>query len=67
MWVDVQLGQSASPHRPIALVAYAQHLVTDACTSEGAVIGLIGVELTGWLWLDGSGCHWSSTEYSLGG
>jgi cation diffusion facilitator family transporter len=43
---------SAKVHRSIALEADAKHLVTDVWTSLGVVIGLIGVVLTGWLWLD---------------
>ena len=36
----------------MALEADARHLVTDVWTSIGVVVGLIGVWLTGWLWLD---------------
>ncbi len=43
---------AARQHRSIALEADARHLVTDVWTSAGVVIGLIGVALTGWLWLD---------------
>ena len=38
--------------RSMALEADARHLVTDVWTSAGVVAGLIGVMLTGWLWLD---------------
>ena len=38
--------------RSMALEADARHLVTDVWTSAGVVVGLIGVMLTGWLWLD---------------
>jgi cation diffusion facilitator family transporter len=48
-WV---MFSSAKVHRSIALEADARHLVTDVWTSVGVVIGLIGVALTGWLWLD---------------
>lgn len=39
-------------HRSIVLEADARHLYTDVWTSAGVVVGLIGVHLTGWLWLD---------------
>jgi cation diffusion facilitator family transporter len=48
-WV---MFSSAKTHRSIALEADAKHLVTDVWTSVGVVLGLIGVALTGWLWLD---------------
>lgn len=47
----VMLG-AARVHRSIALEADARHLFTDVWTSVGVVVGLIGVALTGWLWLD---------------
>ena len=43
---------TARVHRSIALEADAKHLVTDVWTSAGVVVGLAGVALTGWLWLD---------------
>ncbi len=36
----------------MALEADARHLFTDVVTSAGVVAGLLGVMLTGWLWLD---------------
>ena len=39
-------------HRSIALEADARHLVTDVWTSAGVVVGVVAVQLTGWLWLD---------------
>lgn len=36
----------------VALEADARHLITDVWTSAGVVAALIGVMLTGWLWLD---------------
>ncbi len=48
-WV---MFSAAKAHRSIALEADAKHLVTDVWTSVGVVVGLIGVALTGWLWLD---------------
>ena len=44
--------RAAKEHRSIALEADARHLVTDVWTSAGVVVGLAGVALTGWLWLD---------------
>jgi len=44
--------RSARVHRSIALEADARHLLTDVWTSAGVLIGLAGVALTGWLWLD---------------
>lgn len=43
---------AAREHRSIALEADARHLMTDVWTTAGVVAGLIGVALTGWLWLD---------------
>lgn len=43
---------AAKQHRSIALEADAKHLLTDVWTSLGVVIGIAGVALTGWLWLD---------------
>jgi len=48
-WV---MFKAAKQHRSIALEADAKHLVTDVWTSVGVVVGLIGVLLTEWLWLD---------------
>ena len=48
-WV---MFSAAKEHRSIALDADARHLVTDVWTSVGVVVGLAGVALTGWLWLD---------------
>jgi cation diffusion facilitator family transporter len=48
-WV---MFKAAKRHRSIALEADAKHLVTDVWTSVGVVLGLIGVLLTDWLWLD---------------
>jgi len=48
-WV---MFSSAKVHRSIALEADAKHLVTDVWTSVGVVLGLAGVALTGWVWLD---------------
>ena len=48
-WVMLK---AARQHRSMALEADARHLMTDVWTSVGVVIGLIGVQLSGWLWLD---------------
>ena len=48
-WV---MFSSAKIHRSSALEADARHLVTDVWTSVGVVLGLVGVALTGWVWLD---------------
>jgi cation diffusion facilitator family transporter len=48
-WV---MFSTAKVHRSIALEADARHLVTDVWTSVGVLAGLVGVALTGWLWLD---------------
>jgi cation diffusion facilitator family transporter len=39
-------------HRSIALEADARHPFTDVWTSAGVVVGVLLVQLTGWLWLD---------------
>ncbi len=39
-------------HRSMALEANARHLFTDVWTSAGVILGLFGVLLTGWQWLD---------------
>lgn len=38
--------------RSMALEADARHLYTDVWTSVGVVVAVIGVQATGWLWLD---------------
>jgi cation diffusion facilitator family transporter len=44
--------RKAREHRSMALEADARHLFTDVWTSVGVVAALIGVQFTGWLWLD---------------
>jgi cation diffusion facilitator family transporter len=39
-------------HRSVALEADARHLYADVWTSGGVVVGVVLVQLTGWLWLD---------------
>lgn len=48
----VAMMKASRAHRSIALEADARHLYTDVWTSVGVVVGLIGVMLTGWIWLD---------------
>lgn len=38
--------------RSVALEGDARHLFTDVWTSAGVVVGLLGVMVTGWQWLD---------------
>jgi cation diffusion facilitator family transporter len=44
--------RKAREHRSMALEGDARHLFTDVWTSVGVVVALIGVQFTGWLWLD---------------
>lgn len=44
--------RKAREHRSVALEGDARHLFTDVWTSAGVVAGLVGVAVTGWLWLD---------------
>ena len=44
--------KKAREHHSVALEADARHLFTDVWTSVGVIAGLVGVHLTGWLWLD---------------
>ena len=44
--------RKARVFRSMALEADARHLYTDVWTSVGVIVGLVGVQLTGWLWLD---------------
>ena len=39
-------------HRSVALEADARHLYADVWTSAGVVVGIVLVQITGWLWLD---------------
>ena len=39
-------------HRSLTLEADAHHLMTDVWTSVAVIVGIAGVALTGWLWLD---------------
>jgi cation diffusion facilitator family transporter len=44
--------KKARQHRSMALEADARHLFTDVWTSAGVLVGLVAVQLSGWLWLD---------------
>lgn len=44
--------KKAREHRSMALEADARHLFTDVWTSAGVLVGLLAVQMTGWLWLD---------------
>ena len=51
-WLAWGMLRTARQHRSMALEADAKHLFTDVWTSVGVVVGLVGVVLTGWQWLD---------------
>ena len=46
------LLRAGKAHNSITLEADSRHLMTDVWTSVGVVGGVIGVVVTGWLWLD---------------
>ncbi|REN19543.1 cation diffusion facilitator family transporter, partial [Mycobacterium tuberculosis] len=46
------LFRAAKAHRSIALEADGRHLMADVWTSAAVLAGILGVLLTGWLWLD---------------
>ena len=48
-WTMLRKARAANSR---ALEADARHLYTDVWTSAGVVVGLLGVQATGWLWLD---------------
>jgi cation diffusion facilitator family transporter len=48
----VAMLRKAREHRSMALEGDARHLFTDVWTSAGVVVGLLAVQVTGWLWLD---------------
>ena len=47
-----RMMKASRTHRSVALDADARHLYADVWTSGGVVVGLVLVQLTGWLWLD---------------
>lgn len=48
----VAMLRKARAHRSAALEGDARHLITDVWTSAGVILGVVGVVVTGWLWLD---------------
>jgi cation diffusion facilitator family transporter len=46
----VRVGKKA---QSLTLIADGKHVLTDVYTSVGVVVGLLLVQLTGWLWIDG--------------
>lgn len=50
--VGALLLRAARAHRSPALHADGKHLLTDVWTTAGVVVGLLLVDVTGWLWLD---------------
>lgn len=50
--LSLTLARAGKRLRSVALDADARHLMTDVWTSVGVIIALIGVSLTGWIWLD---------------
>jgi cation diffusion facilitator family transporter len=48
----VAMLRKARERRSMALEGDARHLMTDVWTTAAVVVGLIAVQLTGWLWLD---------------
>jgi cation diffusion facilitator family transporter len=40
--------------KSIVLTADGKHILTDVYTTIGVLVGLVGVKLTGWNWLDGA-------------
>ncbi|MET3181442.1 UNVERIFIED_ORG: cation diffusion facilitator family transporter [Variovorax guangxiensis] len=48
----ILLFRAARAHRSIALEADGRHLMADVWTSAAVLAGILGVLLTGWLWLD---------------
>src|SRR4051812_33784174 len=48
----VVLRRNGRQRRSIALEAESRHLMTDMWTSAGVLIGVAGVGISGWHWLD---------------
>ena len=48
----VVMLRASKRHRSMALEGDARHLMTDVWTSVGVVVGLLLVQVSGWLWLD---------------
>jgi cation diffusion facilitator family transporter len=52
LWVGYYLINTGKKYRSITLEADGKHLLTDAVTSAGLVVGVILIKLTGVFWLD---------------
>ena len=50
--VALRLRRAARAYQSITLEADARHLLTDVWTSAGVIVGVGGVALSGWQWLD---------------
>lgn len=50
--VGMSLVRTGRKHQSITLEADGRHLITDAITSAAAVVALLLLKWTGWLWLD---------------
>ena len=50
--VGLVLVRTGRRERSITLEADGRHLMTDVWTSAGVIVGVAGVALTGWEWLD---------------
>jgi cation diffusion facilitator family transporter len=53
LFVGLYLIKTGKSNRSITLEADGKHLLTDAISSGGLVIGIILIQMTGFLWLDG--------------
>jgi len=53
LWVGYYLINTGKKYRSITLEADGKHLLTDAVTSAGLVVGVVLIKLTGVFWLDG--------------
>jgi cation diffusion facilitator family transporter len=52
LWVGYYLIRTGKQYKSITLEADGKHLLTDAVTSAGLVVGVILIKLTGIFWLD---------------
>lgn len=50
--VGLLLVRNGRKYRSTTLTADGKHLLTDVWTTVGVIVGVLGVLLTGWLWLD---------------
>jgi cation diffusion facilitator family transporter len=51
--LGIGLVRVGKKYESLTLIADGQHVLTDVYTSGGVVAGLLLVQWTGWLWLDG--------------